>query len=64
MIQNILDGIFILSPWSCPRDGTGVLSGAGDAQGGSKKKIFKHGHVAYQIEEDAQQNKLQVKFSS
>ena len=26
--------------------------------------FFKHGHVAYQIDEDDEQNKMQVKFSS
>ena len=31
---------------------------------GVKKKNFKHGHVAYQIDRDDQQNKMQVKFSS
>ena len=30
---------------------------------GSKKK-FKHGHVAYQIDGDDEQNRMQVKFSS
>ena len=30
---------------------------------GSKKK-FKHCHVAYQIEGDDEQNRMQVKFSS
>ena len=30
----------------------------------SKKIIFKHGHVAYPIEEDDEQNRMQVKFSS
>ena len=30
----------------------------------SKKVIFKHGHVAYQINEDDEQNRMQVKFSS
>ena len=39
------------------------LWGAGGAQG-VKKKIFKHGHVAYQIDWDDEQNKMQVKFSS
>ena len=29
----------------------------------SKKVIFKHGHVAYQIDEDDEQNRMQVKFS-
>ena len=28
------------------------------------KKIFKHGHVAYQIDGDDKQNRMQVKFSS
>ena len=39
------------------------LWGAGGAQV-VKKVIFKHGHVAYQIEEDDEQNRMQVKFSS
>ena len=30
----------------------------------SKQVIFKHGHVAYQIDEDDKQNRMQVKFSS
>ena len=29
----------------------------------AKKVIFKHGHVAYQIDKDEEQNKMQVKFS-
>ena len=32
--------------------------------GGSNFFFFKHGHVAYQIERDDDQNKMQVKFSS
>ena len=40
------------------------LWGAGGAQVVKKKVIFKHGHVAYQIEEDDEQNRMQVKFSS
>ena len=56
-MQNISDGIFILSPLSVP--GVGLW----DA-GGSKIIFFKHGHVAYQIDRDDQQNKMQVKFSS
>ena len=55
-IQNISDGIFILSHWSCPRVG---LWGAG-YPGGSKN--LKHGHVAYQIDGDDEQNKMQVTF--
>ena len=48
--------------------GVGLL-GAGGAQGGgggggSNFFFFKHGHVAYQIERDDDQNKMQVKFSS
>ena len=31
---------------------------------GSKNYFFKHGHVAYQIDRDHKQNKMQVKFSS
>ena len=30
---------------------------------GVKKKIFKHGHVAYQIDGDDKQNRMQVTFS-
>ena len=57
-IQNISDGIFIPSPGSCPRGGTlGVPRG-------SIFFYFKHGHVAYQIEGDDKQNKMQVTFSS
>ena len=39
------------------------LRGAGCAQG-VKFFFFKHGHVAYQIGEDDEQNRMQVKFSS
>ena len=38
--------------------------GAGVPRGGSKKYIFKHGHVAYQIDGDDKQSRMQVKFSS
>ena len=36
------------------------------AAGGAKgvNFFFKHGHVAYQIEEDDEQNRMQVMFSS
>ena len=37
--------------------------GAGGAQG-VKIYFFKHGHVAYQIDGDDKQNRMQVKFSS
>ena len=36
--------------------------GALGCPGGVKK--FKHGHVVYQIDEDDEQNKMQVKFLS
>ena len=55
-IQNISDRILIMLPWSCPR---GQTKGC---QGGQKK--FKHGHVAYQIDGDDEQNRMQVKFLS
>ena len=57
-IKNITDGIFILSPGSCPRGG---ILGAGCAQG----VIFcKNGNVAYQVDGDDEQNRMQEKFSS
>ena len=31
---------------------------------GSKNYFFKHGHVAYHIDRDDKQNRVQVKFSS
>ena len=40
------------------------LGGAGFAQGVKNDFFFKHGHVAYQIDGDDQQNRMQVKFSS
>ena len=36
--------------------------GGGGGGGGGQNIFFKHGHVAYQIDEDDQQNKMQVKF--
>ena len=44
--------------WVMPQ---GSDLGAGSAQG-VKKKNFKHGHVAYQIDWDDEQNRMQVKF--
>ena len=38
------------------------LWGVGDPRG-SKKNIFEHGHVAYQIDGDDEHNRMQVKFS-
>ena len=38
--------------------------GLWDAGGAQVVKIiFKHGHVAYQIDEDDEENRMQVKFS-
>ena len=39
------------------------LWGTGGTQG-VKQFFFKHGHVAYQIDGDDEQNKMQVPFSS
>ena len=49
-------GFLILSPGSCPRGRTG------GAEGAKKNFFFKHGHVAYQIKGDDEQNRMQVKF--
>ena len=38
------------------------LRGTGGAQ--VKKNNFKHGHVAYQVDRDDEQNRMQVTFSS
>ena len=38
--------------------------GALGCPGGPKIMSFKHGHVAYQIDGDDEQNRMQVKFSS
>ena len=40
------------------------LRGAGGAQGVKNDFFFKHGHVAFQIDGDDEQNRMQVKFSS
>ena len=40
------------------------LWGTGGTQGVNKFFFFKHGHVAYQIDGDDEQNKMQVTFSS
>ena len=60
-IQKISDGILFCPLGHVPGVG---LRGAGGAQGVKKKFFFKHGHVAYQIDEDDEQNRMQVKFSS
>ena len=51
------NGINILSPWSCPR---GVTLGRLGCPGGH---VFEHGHVAYQIDGDDEQNRMKVNFS-
>ena len=38
--------------------------GAGGAQGVNFFFFFKHGHVAYQIDGDEEQNRMQIKFSA
>ena len=38
------------------------LWGAGSAQVVKKNFFFKHGHVAYQINKDEKQNRMQVNF--
>ena len=43
-------------PWVMPQGSD--LGGAGGAQGVKKKIIFKHGHVAYQIDGDDEQNRM------
>ena len=60
-IQNISDRIFILSPGSCPRGGT---LGHWGYPGNQTFLFLKHVHVAYQIDRDDEQNKIQVTFSS
>ena len=59
-IQNISDGIFTLSPGSCRRVRTSRHWGCPWV----KIIFFKHGHVAYQIDGDDKQNRMQVTFSS
>ena len=63
-MQNISDGIFILSPGSCPRGGTLGPWGALGGPGGQKNFFFEHGHVVYQIDGGDEQNRMQVKFLS
>ena len=55
------DVILILLSGSCPRGGT---LGHWGCPGGQKIIIFKHGQVAYQIDGDDKQNRVQVTFSS
>ena len=60
-IQNISDRIFILSPGSCLR---GATLGHWGYPGSQTFFFFKNDHVAYQIDGDDKQNKMQVTFSS
>ena len=57
--KNISNGIFILSPGSCPKGGT---LGSWGCPGGQKNLFFKHSHVVYQIDGDDEQNRMKVKF--
>ena len=52
---------FLYKNFVCVLTMSGTLGRSGCA-GGQKK--FKHGHVAYQINGDDEQNRMQVKFSS
>ena len=58
--KTYLTGFYSV-PWVMPL-GVG-LWGTGGTQG-VKLFFFKHGHVAYQIDGDDEQNKMQVTFSS
>ena len=55
--KHIKPGMFILLPGACPRGGTLGLWGA---QGVIQLFFFKHSHVAYQIDGDDEQNRMQV----
>ena len=52
---------FYFVAWVMPQ---GSDLGGWGCQGGQKLFFFKHGHVAYQIDEDDEQNRMQVKFTS
>ena len=58
-IQNISDRILIMLPVSCTR---GRILGLWGCRG--VEFFSKHGNVAYQIDGDDKQNRMQVKFSS
>ena len=51
---------FYFVAWVMPRGGT---LGHWECPGG-QNIFFKHGHVAYQIDGDDEQNRMQVTFSS
>ena len=52
---------FYSVPWVMPN---GWDFGGLGVPRGSKKFFFKHGNVAYQIDGDEEQNRMQVKFLS
>ena len=52
---------FYSVPWVMPQ---GSDFGALGVPRGVKQFFFKHGHVAYQIDRDDEQNKMQVTFLS
>ena len=53
---------FYSVPWVMPQGSVGLWGTMGAH--GVKHFFFKHGHVAYQIDGDDEQNKMQVTFSS
>ena len=72
----LAQGPQLSNAFQAPTRGTSVLSQAlrslSDARGGawgsgvprgSKDYFFQHGHVAYQIDGDNEENRIQVKFS-
>ena len=59
-IQNISDGFFYSVAWVMPQ---GWDFWALGVPRGVKKKKLKHGHVAYQMDGDDMQNRMQVTFS-
>ena len=52
---------FLFCAWVMPQ---GWDLGALGCPGGQKNFFFKHGHVAYQIDGDDEQNRMQATFSS
>ena len=49
--------------WVMPQ-GFGLRGAGGGGVPGESRFFFKHGHVAYPIDGDDEQNRMQVKFSS
>ena len=60
MFSNHIRRDFHSVPWVMPQ---GLDFGALRVPRGVKKIIYKHGQVAYQINGDDKQNRMQVKFS-